>query len=301
MNSIFDLLQAKLTRKNIYTGFVLLGLCFGIFALSVLGDFKNSFKDSDVSNIPNAPKVILDPLDAAKVGDMVITKVDVEYKIRIEEAYGNTKANAVSVLPGLILNAQEYTAAKKYNVLPSADDMREFEKHVDTTTKAPELLTTIKTIFQNDTTSYERLFLLPEMVNIQLHTYFGSQAVADPNASSTITKARDALLGGQSDTDVAAKFGLVIQKRTVTFSKGPTPNTPKLTTAPSPQAKSGATNKVGDVGPVYQSATEFGFAKVSDISGQTYTYEIFALPKPSYDTWFAQEVQLIPVSTTTSQ
>ncbi|TAN35724.1 hypothetical protein EPN27_03255 [Patescibacteria group bacterium] len=144
----------------------------------------------------------------AQVGGIIITNKDVAYKLATERVYGN-KTIVKSDVTGILLGeATEHEVASALDVLPNEADITSFSERVDKTTKAPELLQAVKSVFGEDTASYKRLYLLPKMVNIALHSAYAADKNAHSESFAKIDKARKEAIAGGTLEQVARLNGL---------------------------------------------------------------------------------------------
>ena len=107
----------------------------------------------------------------AFVGKTAITEKEVSYKVRIEKAYGNKGATAEASLISLVNDAIEYEVAAFYGVTITRQEIDSFKRYVDEHTKALEILEKVKLVFGDDSSSYDRIYLAPKIMNWKLRDF----------------------------------------------------------------------------------------------------------------------------------
>lgn len=152
--------------------------------------------------INNASEILV------KVGNTIITKKDVAYRLAVDREYGNGILTDATATQSLVDDATEQEVAKALGVFPEQADIKAFAEHVDSTTKAPELLAAVKNVFATDINSYERLYLLPKMVNIALHSAYSIDENINRDILSKIEKAYSEIISGASFEVTAKVNGL---------------------------------------------------------------------------------------------
>lgn len=149
------------------------------------------------------------------VGSTSFSQKDIDNKIAIEKAYGNIDTTEEIAIDILVRDATEQEVAKANNALPTAKDVQDFSDNVTASTKAQEILTTIKNIFGNDTDSYNRIYLLPKVTNPKIHAFFASSTALHQNEDITIKEAFKDIQNGDVFEATAKKYGLKYDRTVV--------------------------------------------------------------------------------------
>jgi hypothetical protein len=127
----------------------------------------------------------------ARVGDVTIERTHIERRIAVERAYGGTMATEAALV-ALVNDATEREVARSIGELPDDAELRRFSAHADATSKAPEILAAVKSVFGSDTAAYIRLFLAPRVVNARLQSWFERTSVANRRTLVAIGPSFDA-------------------------------------------------------------------------------------------------------------
>lgn len=144
----------------------------------------------------------------ARVGTLVLTEKDIQYKLDVERAYGNQTLTHDVALQVLVQNAVEQEVARTFGVLPTQKDIDSFRDYASSTSKAPEILLAVKNVFGLDSASYNRIYLLPKIVNTTLHSFFSSSKDINKTELAGIEKAYTEVISGGSFKDIAKKNSL---------------------------------------------------------------------------------------------
>ena len=97
---------------------------------------------------------------------------DIHYRLNIERAYGNKEVDTNLAFIMLINEAIEASVSEKYKIYPSQIEISDMNYHVNSTSKAPDILNEVKAVFKNDTQSYFRLYIAPRIINMKLRNYY---------------------------------------------------------------------------------------------------------------------------------
>ncbi len=272
------------------------GMLRGLVALSLL--------------IPCSQQVIAQRADnvIATVGNIRITAHDLVYKIGVERAYGNTVFNREAALAALITEAIESEVARKVGQTASASDLQALNTHVDTTTKAPEILAHIKQVFGADRASYERLFLSPRIINSRLHTYFAHNLQLHTEERGHIEQALQLARAGKPLSVAAKECGL----RYVPFGNTPSSETTPGAPAPSILMQPMSTEdtlsrvvrslRVGEVGSaIVENDVCYSVIRLLERRDQTFRGESIVAMKSPFDPWFQAKAHQVCVQITDLQ
>lgn len=144
----------------------------------------------------------------AIVGKTAITEKEIFYKVQIEKAYGNEGVTAAAALISLINDALEHEVAGIHDVSISRGEIESFKKYVDESTKAPEILQEVKSIFADDLASYEQIYLSPKIMNRKLRSFYSTNRVIHKKEIGLIEKAYGLVISGKGFQDAAEQCGL---------------------------------------------------------------------------------------------
>ncbi len=237
----------------------------------------------------------------AKVGSTSISEKDIAYEFGIQHAYSNQTITGEEALQVLVMEAKEYEVAKANNILPMNADIINFKDHADKTTKAPEMLKAIKDVFGSDTVSYDRIYILPKIVNPTLHTFFSNNKDLNKEALSLIGKAQEETSSGKDFESIAKKYGLQYATSTVSsVPQGLPPAMQKYFSAKDmPKSKILQIVEKLKVGETYKETIEddYSYSIVRLISGEKGVYKIESIvsKKSDYDSWYKEQVEKIHV------
>lgn len=144
----------------------------------------------------------------AAVGSSNISQQDILYKIGAERAYGNTSITRGAALIGLVNDLIEYEVAVLRSCVPSAEEISELKRHADATSKEPDILAKIKSVFGDDAASYDRIYMRPKAVNRKLHECYVLNKDIYKNEREKIEKAYSLAAQGAPLQDAAEQSGL---------------------------------------------------------------------------------------------
>jgi hypothetical protein len=126
----------------------------------------------------------------ATVGQTRITGDDISYRITVERAYGNDSVIDSVALVALINDALEREVARRWKVDVTPHEIAALSRHVDQTTRAPEILAKVRHAFGDDRAAYERLYLAPRIVNRKLRALLSRNVeILDPGFRNSILSA----------------------------------------------------------------------------------------------------------------
>jgi hypothetical protein len=144
----------------------------------------------------------------AEVGEVKISSTDLSYKMAVEKAYGNDAISEEAALVSLVNDAIEHEVAKIYGVTVTPEDVAGLSSHTEKTTKAPEILSSVKQVFGDDSAAYDRLFLEPRIVNDKLSSWYIHNADIHKSERNLIEKAYALTWSGKSFYEAARENGL---------------------------------------------------------------------------------------------
>src|SRR5687767_7050817 len=94
----------------------------------------------------------------ATVGNISITRSQLNYQLEVEKAYGFDSIQPHMALVQLLNNAFEELAADSLKVNLSRQEIKEFSGYVNEHTRDSALLSKVKAIFRRDTAMYAGLY-----------------------------------------------------------------------------------------------------------------------------------------------
>jgi hypothetical protein len=149
------------------------------------------------------------PLLLVELGTTAITSADVSYKMAVETAYGNATIDETGALVSLINDVFELEVGKMFGIAATPEEIAAFCRHVDETTKAPEILVQVKRIFQDDQSAYERLYITPKIINRKLRAWYSRSEELHDHARNVIEKAYYLVHSGKTFEQAAQACSLV--------------------------------------------------------------------------------------------
>ena len=144
----------------------------------------------------------------ARVGDVPVSGTDVSYRKAIEKAYGNEAVTDAGALVALVNDALEHEVGAMYGVAATPNELAALSKHADETSKAPEILATVKRVFGDDQPAYERLFLAPKIIVRKLRIWYSRNTEIHQRERTLIEKAYSLTHSGRSLEQAAQACGL---------------------------------------------------------------------------------------------
>lgn len=224
----------------------------------------------------------------AFVGKTALTEKDVYYKIQIEKAYGNERTTREIALIALINDLIEHEIGAILGVTVTRNEIDSFKRHVDEQTKAPEILQKVKLTFGNDTSSYERIYLAPKIMNWKLHDFYSRSPEIHKKERSLIEQTYRLVVSGKGFQEAAEECG--IDFSSITFGEKRT----SLQTDP--------LIPILDAlfpGEIYRNIVEdddrYRIIRLVERNGQTYSVEAITINKQPFDTWFRGEAAKIEI------
>jgi hypothetical protein len=143
--------------------------------------------------------------ESATVGSTIISTADVRLMQCINPDVALSERDALVML---INDAFDREAARKLGLLPTLKEVADLNAHINTTTKAPDILEKIKQCFRGDQASYNRLFVEPKIINVKLHAYHSNDSVIQAKPRAAIERAYALAAKGQPFEQIAKTMGL---------------------------------------------------------------------------------------------
>jgi len=271
-------------NKRLYIFFVVVVILF-ICTLTIIGQKKNE---------PTSPV-------RAQVGSITITQKDVEYEMGVERAYGNTTITPELALLVLMNNAREQEVARSVGVLPNREDITSFKEYVNSSTKAPEMLQFVKDVFGTDIDSYDRIYLLPKIVNISLHSFFSNNKEINKESLIKINKAYAEIKEGGNFADVAKNNMLQYSTHTIGLRSNMLASAVQDYATISEMSKSkvhiaAETLKPGEINKaIIEDDYSYSIIRLLSSKNDEYKIENIVSKKSDYDSWYAKEAKEVSV------
>jgi hypothetical protein len=238
----------------------------------------------------------------AKAGSLQIYRTDAAYKVGIEKAYGNERVTEVIALVSLINDALEHEAAGMHGVTIKRDEVAAFKRHVDKTSRAPQILAKVKAVFGRDTDSYERLYLGPKIINRKLRYWYSRNAEIHKYQRALIEKAYYLAQSGMSMEAAASECGLELSTIDYGKAKGDMPAILKQYSSASEQLAADPMMKIlatMSQGQIYYNIAEddhgYKVIKLIEKNGQQYKVEAIVVRKHPFGKWFRVQAEKIKV------
>lgn len=233
------------------------------------------------------------------VGSISFSQKDIDNKISLEKIYGYASTTEDIAIKILTNDAIDQEIARINKTLPSKKDIEDFNSHVNSQTKSLETLTLIKNIFGADKDSYDRIFLLPKVTNIKLHTFFASSTRLHIGEDKKIQLAFDEVRNGESFESVAKKFSLRYGRDVLRSVEDSMIDNQMNSYQPynQPIIIPDFIKKieVGGVTSLIERSDSFMFAKLLSKKGGQYEVESIVSVKNSYDDWHRDEVKKVKI------
>jgi hypothetical protein len=239
----------------------------------------------------------------AVVGRTIITGKDISYRIKTEQAYGNEAITDEVALISLVNDALEEEAAGMNGVAVTQEEINSFNKHVDETTKAPEILEKVKLAFGKDRSSYERLYLKPKIMNRKLRSFYDRDAGIHKAERALIEKAYSLVSSGKTFQEAAEACGL---KASTTDIEDKASDMPAELQRYIPKDEKPAKAPIISIletmkeGEIHKNIVEdeYGY-KVIRLAGKKenkYSVEAITAVKRPFDEWLREQVNGIKIS-----
>ena len=238
----------------------------------------------------------------AKVGSIEIYRSDTAYKVGVEKAYGNEFVPEVSVLISLVKDSLELEVARAHKVTVKSDEVTAFKRHVDETSRAPEILAKVKGVFGDDLEAYERLYLLPKIINRKLRNWYSRNAEIHKRERLLIEKGYSLVKSGRSFQQVAKDCGLDFS--TIDYGQADS-NIPAVLKQYMAEGEQPAQEPMMRIlegmaeGEIYNNIAEddqgYKVIKLLEKNGTQYKVEAIAVTKQAFRKWFDVQAGKIEV------
>lgn len=243
------------------------------------------------------------PTTLAQVAGETIRQADVDYRLKVDQAYGNTAATTEAITVALINEAIERGVARQLGVAATPEDVRDLAKHADTTSQAPELLKQVKTIFGADQASYKRLFLEPRITSRKLHEYQRFSPQLQQEQRTQIEKVQAGLKKGDTLQQAAKGAGLEAVASDIDDKPIELPDELKRLQSPSdavpkdPLLPLLAKLSVGGFIPnIIEDDSSYRIVRLTSKDQQRYRIETVRVEKAPFDSWYKTQCSKVSVS-----
>lgn len=231
-----------------------------------------------------------------------VSNADVDYRLKVEQAYGNTVASMGAVTVSLINDAIERELARQVGVAPTAEEITALVQHTDTTSQAPELLKQVKSIFGEDKAGYERLFLEPRITNRKLRYYQSLAPQLHREERALIEKVQAGVQRGSPLQQAAKEAGLEAATAGIEDKPIELPDAVKRLLKPDePLPKDPLIPlleklRVGEVFPdIIEDDNSYRVIRLVEKDGQRYRIETVRVDKTPFEAWFRPECAKLDV------
>jgi len=239
---------------------------------------------------------------AAFVNKSAITSLDIRYTIEIERAYDNHEATYETAAVSLVNDAIEYEIANMHGVVVTQAEVAAFKKHVNENTKAPVILERIKNVFGNDSSSYDRIYIRPKILNTKLHMYHSGNREIHKAERAKIENAIVLLLNGKSFKETSQEIGLHYSLFDVNENEAGIPDALEPYFQKNKRTQQDPLRRFLDklsIGEMYKNIIEddYGYRIIRLIGKKddALSVEAITVNKHSYDKWFRKEAEKVNI------
>ena len=244
---------------------------------------------------PAMPNPINAPKTVAVVGHTAITVNDISYRLKTEQAYENFGANEEITLISLINDSIEGEIASLNGVVATPEEIEALRKYSDEHTKAPEILQKVKMAFDEDSASYERLFLAPRIINRKLRQFYSRSPEIHKSERESIEQAYSLVSSGKPFQQAAEQLGLQFK----TFEVGIQDASSTQGAERSPDASLIPLLEKLSAGEIYRSIAEDDYSykviRLNEKKDKKYQVEAITVHKRPFDEWFKKEAEKIRI------
>ncbi len=187
-------------------------------------------------------------------------------------------------------------------MVATKEEIDAFRKYSDEHTKAPRILQKVKTVFGDDSASYERLFLVPKIINRKLRQFYNTNQEIHKSERESIEKAYSVISSGKSFQEVADQLRLQFKTLEVSNQGASVPHGLKKHTndegAPLNDPLIPILQKLSP-GDVCRSIVEDDYSyrviRLKERSGNRYLFETITVYKQPFGKWFRKEAEKIKI------
>jgi len=239
---------------------------------------------------------------AATAGETQIAAADVAWKMAVERAYGNAAVTPEAALAALIGDALQVEVGRRENVAVAPEESRALAKHINETSRAPEILAKVKAAFGGDWAAYERLYLNPRILNEKLRGYYSRSAGIHAARRAQIENAFRLAVSDKTFKEAATEGSVTA----ITFEcGGKAPESPSElaqvlpTSQPPERDPLIAILEAMSAGEIYKNIVEddasFKVIRLAAKNGNKYTVEALQVQKPPFEEWFQQRASTVSI------
>lgn len=198
----------------------------------------------------------------------------------------------------LINEALDREVARKFGLLPTEAEVAALNKHINTTTKAPDILQGVKECFGADMDGYNKTYVEPKILNVKLHAYHSNDTVIQATPRAAINKAFGMVASGKTTfQQVAKSLGLHFYYDSVLIA-GIKDTT--LKGAPVPQENSlsniASTLKAGELyGRIIESNIQYTVMALVEKNAVRAVIACVVADKANYDKWFESQAKSVNI------
>jgi len=233
-----------------------------------------------------------------EIGEVKITGADISYRTAIGQISGNQDITETSVIVQLISKGLEYEVARINNITASPGEIQDFSNYVDSSTKAPQLLAKIKEVFEGDRSEYERVYLVPIIINRKLHAWFNRDPEIHKNARTSMEKAHFLVKSGKTLEQAAQLCSL----KYISHVDSGLSDTPTIPGNPPPSVSRGPLASIFKSlanGEIYKDIIEddytYRIVRLVDRNGAILTIEMVCADKRPFSEWFQEQAEQIHI------
>jgi hypothetical protein len=241
------------------------------------------------------------PVLMAALGTTKITSTDISYKMAVEQAYGNATIDETAALVSLLNDVFELEIGRIFGITAAPEEIVAFCRHVDETSKAPEILVQIKQIFQDDRPAYERLYILPKIINQKLRGWYSRSVELHEGERHSIETAYYLVNAGKTFEQTAQACSLEYSKIKITND-----TIPQLLNGHFHEISGSASEPMQAIieslsaGEIYKNIVEddnsYKVIRLLQKDSTQYTAETLTKTKRPFMEWFQEQAVQIPVT-----
>lgn len=233
--------------------------------------------------------------DAALVGASIVSIKDIQRTMCINK---NDALQQRDALVMLINEALEREVAHKFGLLPTAAEVAALNKHINTTTKAPDILQEIKECFGADIDGYNKTYIEPKILNVKLHAYHSNDTIIQAAPRAAINRAYGMVTMGKTTfQQVAKSLGLHFYYDTLLIA-GIKDTAPKgaVVSEENSLGKIASALKAGELyGRIIESNIQYTIMALVERNNMRAVIACIIADKANYDTWFESQAKSVNI------
>ena len=238
----------------------------------------------------------------AQAGGFEISAQDVERRMGVERAYGNSGIAAETALAALVNDAFDRAAARAAGVEAAPAEIAALNQHATESSRAPEILNKVKAVFGNDTAAFERIYLAPKINGEKLRAFYSTNPEIHKTERAAIEAAYALAAGGKAFDDIVPGTSL---KHTAFDCEDKQPELPpelKKTLPPEAYPKKDPLLlileklAVGEIAKtIVEDDSSYKVVKLAAKNGPTYTVDAIVCTKRPFEAWFQEQAAKFPI------